>query len=172
MIELLFCLHLQTLSCRWITGSSHNSPGHSQSSSPVHTPNPHGQRYNTLCSTVTSSHAAVCCVLTFKTEVLTAKKCPIYLFFLAALIQMWGGGEWELHWNTSGRRHLLYVSQHAKGWIQTFFFCPQQKPGPVQLSALHSSTNAEVFFISWKSAEKCHGNLVIFYLFIIWRSSV
>lgn len=123
MIELLFCLHLQTLSCRWITGSSHNSPGHSQSSSPVHTPNPHGQRYNALCSTVTSSHAGVCCVLTFKTEVLTAKKCPIYLFIFSSIDpDVGGGGELELHWNTSGRRHLLHVSQHAKGWIQTFFF--------------------------------------------------
>lgn len=78
---------------------------------------------------------------------------------------MGGGG--------GGCRHLLHVSQHAKGWIQTFFFfAPQQKPSPVQLSALHSSTNAEVFLISWKSAEKCHGNLVIFYLFITLRSSV
>ncbi|XP_075905958.1 RNA-binding protein 7 [Nelusetta ayraudi] len=34
----------RTLHVQFRSGSSHNSPGHSQSSSPVHTPNPHGQR--------------------------------------------------------------------------------------------------------------------------------
>lgn len=66
---------------------------------------------------------------------------------------------------------FMYPSM-LKAEFKLFFFCPQQKPGPVQLSALHSSTNAAVFLISWKSAEKCHGNLVIFYLFITLRSSV
>lgn len=87
---------------------------------------------------------------------------------------MWGGGSG----NCIETRAAVVICFMYPGMLKAefklffFFFCPQQKPGPVQLSALHSSTNAEVFLISWKSAEKCHGNLVIFYLFITLRSSV
>lgn len=132
MIELLFCLHLQTLSCRWITGSSHNSPGHSQSSSPVHTPNPHGQRYNALCSTVTSSHAGVCCVLKFKTEVLTAKKCPIFFYFFFSSIDpdVWaGGGSGNcIETRVAIVICFMYPSMLMAEFKLLFFFAPNRNP--------------------------------------------
>lgn len=136
MIELLFCLHLQTLSCRRITGSSHNSPGHSQSSSPVHTPNPHGQRYNALCSTVTPSHAGVCCVLTFKTEVLTAKKCPIYLFIFSRIDPDVGGGSGNcIETRTAVVICFMYPSMLKAEFKLFFFFFFAPNRNPAQFSS-------------------------------------